>query len=221
MDTSRTVTDKVTNVRRQKDFERDALRRLELLRVENAAFEDSGEHDLLFKLRSRDAGGTGTLSTKDAVAQLGLLTGSIPTSAVFLKLLFDGPGNSDPAGAVALTLIILAAIAATSAVGYFSGKLSGKILAELESGSWLPMVFSLPFIGATWGLLSGAAGGFLLLGIGAIFGGAIGAMVGAAVLTAFGILHRAVKDGDEIERNRFLPLAFGITGTVAAFILGL
>ncbi|MDH3492686.1 MAG: hypothetical protein OEM82_03985 [Acidobacteriota bacterium] len=221
MDTSRTVTEKAASVRRVHIAERDALRRLELLRIENEGFEKSGEQGLLSSLKNQNAGTSAVLSTETAVAQLGLLTGSIPTTAIFLKLIFDGPGNSDPAGIVALTLLILIAIGATSAAGYFSGKLTGKILAELETGPWVPMVFSLPFIGATWGLLSGAAGGFILLGVGSIFGGAIGATVGAAVLTAFGILHRAIKDGEQIERNRFLPLAFGITGSVAAFILGL
>jgi len=220
MDSTRTITDDPAE-RREINREREALRRLELLLVENAAFEKKDSGSFQIGSKSQAVTTPGAVSTETAVAQLGLLTGAIPTSAIFIKLLFDGPGNADPAGAVALTLIILISIAATSAAGYFSGKLTGRILSDLEQKPWPLMILALPFVGTTWGLISGAAGGFILLGIGSIFGGAIGAVVGAIVLTAFGLLHRAVKKGDEIERSQYIPIAIGITSVVAAFILGL
>lgn len=221
MDTSRTITEKPSNVRGQRDFEREALHRLDLLNIENSKFEDG---DSVYSGILRESSTPlipGKLSTEDAVAKLGALTGALPTTALFLKIMSNGPGNADPGSAVALTLIVLMAVAATSTAGYYTGKLTGRILSDLENKPWALMILALPFAGMIWGLISGAAGGFILLGIGAIAGGAIGALVGAAVLMAFGILHRAAKDGDQIERNRFLPLAFGITGTIAAFILGL
>lgn len=159
------------------------------------------------------------ISTESAVSQLGLFTGLIPTSALFISFALMAAGPFEP-GAIAIVLMIVAAVATTSAVGYYSGPYFGKALKDMEQRSWPLMLATLPFIGMTWGLLAGSLGGIFLFGIGAIFGGVIGSVVGTIVLTAFGIAHRILKKDDMIESNQFLPLAIGINAVIVAFVLG-
>ncbi len=83
------------------------------------------------------------------------------------------------------------------------------------------MILALPFVGILWGILSGGAGGAVILLFGAIFGAILGGIVGSFALPVFTILHRLLKKGDQIERKHFLPLAFGITFIISAFMLGL
>lgn len=159
------------------------------------------------------------MSVGQTFAYFGLLLGIFPPLAIFVRF-FSGKGifrREDLwiLGVVAVINLI------TAVVGYFSGKFIGKIVAELENLSWSYMIFSLPFIGILWGILAGGAGGIIVFFIGAIFGALFGAMVGGAALPAFALLHRTLKKGDQFDRRHFLPVAFGITFIISAFILGL
>lgn len=155
------------------------------------------------------------LSIKKAFAYFGLMLGIFPPAAIFFKLL--SPGNAEP-GLFVLLIFVNLVCAAT---GYFSGKLIGKMVLEMENRSWNLMLLTLPFIGILWGIITGGAGGFFIFLIGAFFGAIIAAMVGAIAVPVFTIFHRLLKKGEMIERNQFLPLAFGITFIISAFILGL
>ena len=138
--------------------------------------------------------------------------------AFFLKVLTN-PGNISEnfwqIGVFAIVNLIAAV------VGYFSGKVVGKLVGELEKMSWTSMLLILPFLGLLWGILAGGAGGIIIFIVGAIFGAAIGGAVGAAALPAFTVFHRLLKKGDLIEGRQFLPIAFGVTFVICAFILGL
>lgn len=159
------------------------------------------------------------LNSEKTFAYFGLLLGTFPPAAIFLKFIMEGGGfNGDDFWIVGVMAIINLI---SAGVGYFSGKLIGKIVRELEQTSWLVMLLTIPFIGALWGIMSGGAGGVIVFVIGAFFGAYLGAMVGAVALPIFGIFHRLIKKGDLIERNQFLPLAFGVTFVICAFILGL
>lgn len=159
------------------------------------------------------------LSTKQTFAWFGLLLGTFPPAAIFTRFLIDSRSlnNGDLwiLGVIAIVNVI------SAVVGYFSGKLIGKIVSELEKTSWLAMIFALPFIGILWGILSGGAGGVIIFVIGAFFGAMLGSAVGSVALPAFTIFHRLLKKGDMIDRKHFLPLAFGITFMICGFILGL
>ncbi|MBA2493467.1 MAG: hypothetical protein H0V31_02080 [Acidobacteria bacterium] len=159
------------------------------------------------------------LSPEQTFAYFGLLLGSFPPAAMFLRFLIDSRGlrNDDIwiLGIVAIVNII------SAVVGYFSGKFIGKIVRELEKEPWLLMVCTLPFIGIFWGILAGGAGGIIIFVIGAFFGAILGGAVGGAALPAFAIFHRLLKKGDVVDRKHFLPLAFGITLIICGFILGL
>ncbi len=85
---------------------------------------------------------------------------------------------------------------------------------------WLNMISILPLIGILWGLMSGGAGGAMFFLFGSVFGAFFGALVGSVALPIFAIFHHILKKGEIIERNQFLPIGFGITFVICAFILG-
>lgn len=162
---------------------------------------------------------TAPLSTEKTFAYFGLLLGVFPPAAFFARFLIDTRSfQSDNfwfLGVVFLVNLIAAA------VGFKSGGFIGRTVANLERESWTKMFFALPFVGALWGIMAGGAGGAVIFLFGAFFGAALGAAVGAFALPFFAVFHRLLKRGDSIEGKHFLPLAFGISFIVSAFILGL
>ncbi|MGI8669996.1 MAG: hypothetical protein ACR2J3_09165 [Aridibacter sp.] len=158
------------------------------------------------------------LSAEKAFSFFGLLLGTFPPAAFFAKFLFESgnPGNIE----FWIVVLLLVVNVVTAAAGYFTGKLIGKITFELEKLSWQWMLLALPFLGLLWGIMSGGAGGFFLFVFGAIFGAMLGGLVGSVALPIFTIFHRLLKRGDKIENKHFLPLAFGISLIISAFILG-
>jgi hypothetical protein len=154
------------------------------------------------------------LTVKKAFAYFGLMLGTFPPASIFLKIVQN---NAEP-GLVALFFFVNFICAV---VGYFSGKLVGKMVLDMEHYSWNTMLLTLPFIGGFWGIITGGAGGLLIFIIGAFFGAAIAAAVGSIAVPAMAIFHRLLKRGELIERNQFIPIAFGITFIISAFILGL
>lgn len=158
------------------------------------------------------------LSDQQVFAYFGLLLGIFPPAAIFSRFFTDGNFRGDDfwfLGVMAIVNLI------SAVVGFFSGKFVGKIVGELERATWTKMLLALPFIGILWGILAGGAGGIIIFVIGAIFGGMFGAAVGGVALPAFTIIHRLLKKGNFIDRKHFLPLAFGLTLIICAFILGL
>lgn len=159
------------------------------------------------------------LTEKQAFAYFGLLLGTFPPAAIFARLLTDaGNLHGDDYWMIGVMAIVnlISAI-----VGYFSGKLIGKIVASFEKLSWTKMLLAMPFIGILWGIMAGGAGGIIIFVVGAVFGAMLGAAVGSIALPVFAVFHRLLKTGDVIDRREFLPLAFGITLAISAFILGL
>ncbi len=159
------------------------------------------------------------LSVEKTFARLGLLLGAFPPTALFTRFFIDSRifQNEDVwiLGIAAIVTLV------STVVGYFSGKLIGNIVFELEKMSWSKMLTALPFVGIFWGIMAGGAGGIIIFGIGAFFGAVIGGLVGGAALPFFSIFHRLLKRDDKIESKHFLPLAFGITFIISAFFLGL
>lgn len=156
------------------------------------------------------------IPVKKVFSYFGLMLGTFPPAAIFLKML-QPTYNADSS----LVILFLFVNLICAVVGYFSGKLIGKMVLEMENHSWHFMLITLPFIGILWGMITGGAGGILVFVIGAFFGAIIASMVGSVAVTSFAVFHRLLKKGEMIERNQFLPLAFGITFVISAFILGL
>lgn len=161
---------------------------------------------------------TNPLTDKQAFAYFGLLLGTLPPAVIFTRFFMEANfrnGEYWIIGVVAIINLI------SAIVGYFSGKLVGKMVGSLEEKSWTKMLLALPFVGILWGIMAGGAGGVIVFVVGAIFGAALGAMVGGAALPMFAVFHRLLKKGDVIDRKHFYPLAFGITFVICAFIFGL
>lgn len=159
------------------------------------------------------------LTIEKTYAYLGLLLGTFPPAAFFVKFALDSRiWQSDGAWIIGVLFIVnlISAI-----VGYFSGKFIAVSVREMEKYSWRMMLLAAPFIGMLWGIIAGGAGGVIIFIFGAIFGAFLGALVGGAALPVFTIFHRLLKKGEMIELKHFLPLAFGITLTICSFILGL
>ena len=159
------------------------------------------------------------LETKQAFAYFGLLLGALTPAAMFTRFLIDSRFLQKEDLWILGVLSIVNVV--TAIVGYFSGKVIGKIVTEFENYPWWAMISLLPFIGLIWGIVSGGAGGIIIFIFGAIFGAILGGIVGGFALPVFTIFHRILKKGDLIDRKQFLPLAFGITFIICGFILGL
>src|SRR5207237_6631572 len=159
------------------------------------------------------------LTSEQAFAYLGLLLGAIPPAAMFTRFLLDSRSFRQEDIWILGVFFIVNLV--SSVVGYFSGKLIGKIAREMEKVSWTTMLLTLPFIGILWGILAGGAGGLIIFVIGGVFGAFIGSQVGSFALTVFTFFHRFLKKGDVIDRKHFLPLAFGVTFIISAFMLNL
>jgi len=158
-------------------------------------------------------------SVKRTFSYFGLLLGTFTPAAMFARFIIDArifQSNDFWILGVMFVINLLAA-----AGGYYSGRLIGRIVSEAEKISWTQMILTLPFVGILWGVLAGGAGGVIVFFFGAFFGAALGAAVGSVALPAFTIFHRLLKRGDKIEQKHFLPLAYGITFIISAFILGL
>lgn len=161
------------------------------------------------------------LGTEKAIAYFGAMLGLFPPFALFSRFLFENfktPTASDDFWIIPLLLFVNFVC---MVVGYFSGKMVGKIVVELEKHSWSSMLLTMPFIGVLWGIITGAAGGIFIFVIGAFAGAAVAAAVGAVALPAFAIFHRWLKRGDSIEEKHFFPIALGISCIITALILGL
>ncbi len=158
------------------------------------------------------------IKTEKAYALFGLLLGTFPPMAMFSSVAYSSLKRSDDFW---LLFVLFLMNSVCSVVGYFAGKFVGRIMAELERKSWLFMLSLAPFVGILWGIMAGGAGGLIFILIGAIVGGIIAAIVGGSAFPVFSIFHRLMKKGDSIERDHFLPIAFGITFIISAFILSL
>ena len=159
------------------------------------------------------------ISLNKSFSYFGLMLGLFTPAAIFTRFLMDA-GNFRTEDSWVFGVLAVVNLV-TAITGYFSGKLISKMVIKTENFSWLPMIFLLSLIGILWGIMSGAAGGAIILLFGAIFGAIFGAMVCAVALPVFAIFHRLLKKGEFIEFKHFLPLSFGITFMICAFILGL
>jgi len=161
------------------------------------------------------------LATEKALAYFGAMLGLFPPFALFSRFVFENFKHSSSSDDFWLVPLLLFVNFVCMVVGYFSGKLVGRIVAELEKSSWTAMLLLMPFVGVLWGVLTGAAGGVFIFVIGAFFGAALASLVGAAALPAFAVFHRWLKKGDSIEEKHFFPIALGISCIITALILGL
>ena len=216
------TTDRPANTTPLESFDSDSEltdKRLDSLLRANAEF---AEEKNLYRTENEDFEEKlleSPLTTEQAFSRFGLLLGAFPPAAIFGKFLFESFDGNPNAEYWVIPLLLFVNFV-TAATGFYSGKLVGKAMKEIEKLPWWSMILILPFVGLFWGILSGGAGGIIIFLVGAIFGAIIGGMVGSVGLSAFGILHRIFKRGDHISQDQFLPIAFGVTFAICAIILG-
>lgn len=155
------------------------------------------------------------LSLDKTFSYFGLLLGSFPPAAIFIRFALEGRMEGWVFGVMLIVNLI------SAVVGFFSGKIIAKTIRVFEKLSWSKMILILPFLGLIWGIISGGAGGIIIFIVGAFFGAMIGGVVGSIALPVFTIFHRLLKKGEMIELKHFLPIAFGITFIICSFIFGL
>ena len=103
---------------------------------------------------------------------------------------------------------------AQSPAAYF-----GRKVGDPRAWSWFVLIFCSMLMGTAWGVITGAAGGAVGFGFGAIPGVICAVPVALAAFPVFATLHRAVSRDGMIEERQLWPLAFGIPVIIAALIL--
>ncbi len=146
-----------------------------------------------------------------------LMLRSLPPAAFFILFTF-AKGQTTVEPFVFILMVLTNTIAALT--GYHSGKVIGTIVRKIEKRPLSQKILLFTLLGAFWGVASGAACGIFLFVFGAIFGGIIGGAVGAVALPLFAFPYLAMKRGDVIDLRHFLPISFGATLAISAYILG-
>lgn len=162
------------------------------------------------------------ISTEKAYATLGLAIGTFPPPAIFTKIfaesMWHGRINEESIIFFFLFFVMNLVCAVT---GYGMGRLLGNAAFSLERSSWTKMFLIFPLLALAWGIATGVAGGVVFFGIGALIAPFFAIPVSLLAFTLFAIFHRILEQGGMIERKHLLPLSFGISFTISAFILGL
>ena len=158
------------------------------------------------------------IDSKKAVGYFGILIGTLPPFALLLKVV----GETMPGAQMSSVLLVLLAVAgvASGLTGYGFRRFVSSAIDSSSHYRLANRIVALSIIGLLWGAASGAVGGLFLFLIGSIFGGIFGGAIGAVTLPLLIGLRSFVREGDLVEMRHFLPIAFGITLTVCALILG-
>lgn len=159
------------------------------------------------------------LEIRRAFALFGMLLGLFPPAAIFIKMFGYGLGGNESSPLLFIVCLLMNFTCA--GVGYAMGGTLSRAVESVERESWTIMMLLLPLIGAGWGAVTGAGGGLIFVGIGAIFGAIFAIPIGAFAFTLFATLHRMLARGGMIDARHFWPLASGATLVAAALVLGL
>jgi hypothetical protein len=159
------------------------------------------------------------IATQRAFALFGMLLGLLPPAAIFFKLIFSAPGHYFfQAGW--LSLFLCMNVVCCLAGACLGSKLS-RMVVTVEQDSWSRMLIESVIIGFIWGAGTGALGGVIIMGIGALIGATFAIPVGALAFGLFIPLHRLLARGAMIDARHFWPLACGVVLTITALILSL
>ncbi|MCA1613864.1 MAG: hypothetical protein LC800_06890 [Acidobacteria bacterium] len=155
------------------------------------------------------------ITTGRAFARFGLLLGTLPPAAIFFRLSW-WLGSADDTW---LPLLFPPMLLICALLGRLMGAQVGKSVGDFESGNWARTVCFALLAGFGWASVTGAAGGILFFGLGAIAGAASAIAVALPAFLVFTSLHRLLARGGMIDARHLRPLAWGVPATVAALIL--
>lgn len=160
------------------------------------------------------------VNTQRAYGILGLALGTFPPAAIFIKMFGNNFSYRSGEETIVIFLLVFAMNLVCALTGYGMGLALGKSAFSIERSSWTKMFLLFPLLALAWGIVTGAAGGIIFFGFGALIGPLFAIPVSLVGFLVFAILHRLIENGGMIERKHLLPLAFGTSLTISAFILG-
>ena len=123
-------------------------------------------------------------------------------------------------GPLLFLFLLTAAGIGTGVAGYTTGRFVPSLVERIWKFHVANRLALLSLTGFAWGAVSGAIGGLFLFIIGSVFAGIIGGLVGAVARPMLVGLRAPLRRGDFIELKHFLPIAFGITFSLCALVLG-
>lgn len=153
-----------------------------------------------------------------AFGYFGLMIGSMPLLTVAHRILSQT--HAPDASLLAFLFAAIGVLTGLAGFGLGQRYVPGRLRA-IDNFAPPNRIALWSVLGLVWGSASGAAGGALFFLIGSIFGAIIGGIVGAITVPIMIALHSSVRAGDFVEAKHFLPIAFGITLPICAFLLGL
>jgi hypothetical protein len=194
-------------------------RRINTLLAENAEYE---RRRALYRSPREEFESLSMFSprtTEQSYRLLGLLLGAFPPAAYFIRLArygLDPWNNGHP-----LFFLFFAFINAVCLfVGMGMGKVVGKKMRQLERASWLKMISYSSLLALFWAFVTGFAGTAVVFIVGGFVGVVFALPVALAAFPIFAAIHRLMERGHLIEQKHLAPIAYGISLTISAFILG-
>lgn len=190
------------------------LRENELAEIHKRSFRDAREEEEMLLMRR-------PVAAREAYADFGLLLGTLPPAAIFLKL-FGGAMVDTRFGihVGAFFLLLLMNVFCAVAGRYFGSRLS-RLASAAEDLWWPAMILGAAGVGFMWGVATGAVGGLPAYGFGSIFGALFAVPVGVLAFALFVPLHRLLARGGMIDARHLWPLACGVVTFISALILNL
>ncbi|HEV2863262.1 MAG TPA: hypothetical protein VGX48_19770 [Pyrinomonadaceae bacterium] len=188
----------------------------ELARAEWAAPKPAGVNERAAARRAVPLGRAFTPS--EAYAWFGAFLGLLPPAAIFGRFLYSLGGGEK---ILYPLLICVSMTAVCGLVGRAFAAHVGRLVGEPHRRSWPFFLFGSLLLALLWGLVTGAAGGAVCFGFGALFGPLFAVPVALAAFPVFATFHRLLSRGGMIEARSLWPLAYGIPGVIAATILSI
>ena len=160
------------------------------------------------------------VGVEHALALFGLLLGTLPPAAIFIRLFGYGFTYGRDWGYFALPAMCLTMNIVCAIVGREMGRAVGRpIIAYSERRSWTRMVLFTLLASFVWAAATGAAGGAVFFGVGAIFGVIFALAVAPPAFLVFTTFHRLLARGGMIDARHLRPLAWSVAATAAALVL--
>jgi hypothetical protein len=154
-----------------------------------------------------------------AFALFGLLLGTLPPAAIFIRLFGYGLNIKSDTGILTFPMLCLAMNVVCALVGRQMGKVVGRIVDRHGRESYVDMLASSIMGGLLWGVGTGGSGGALFFGIGAVGGAVCAALISLVAFPVFATLHRLLARGGMIDARHLRPLAWAVAATAAALVL--
>jgi hypothetical protein len=194
-------------------------RRINFLLAENAEYE---RRAALYRTTDEEIESLSMYKPQtnvDCYRTLGMLLGAFPPAAYFVHFGHYGLDllntNRNPVAFILLLFMNVVCIA----VGLNMGKLIGRKMEKFERASWSKMLLFSLLMALFWAAVTGYAGGAIVFVVGGFFGLGLALPVALAAFPLFAVIHRLIERGHLIEKKHLLPVAYGISLTISAFIL--